>query len=172
MKKFKSIPALVLVVVFAFTGLTFAAGFGAAAVTPEKDYAVADMLTYALQDEHLALAEYQAIVDTYKVSRPFSNIMRAEKQHIAWLLPLFEQYAIEVPEIDASEHIVLPDSLSEIHAAGVQAEENNIAMYETFLADDDLPDDLRDVFLRLLAASENHLRAFSRQTAGVSRNRR
>ncbi|MCK5008763.1 MAG: DUF2202 domain-containing protein [Spirochaetales bacterium] len=36
---------------------------------------------------------------------------------------------------------------------------DNIAMYESFLQED-LPEDVRDLFERLQQASENHLRAF------------
>ena len=50
-------------------------------------------------------------------------------------------------------------SLTEAYQAGVNAEVNNIAMYETFLAQE-LPDNVRAVFESLMRASENHLRAF------------
>ena len=40
------------------------------------------------------------------------------------------------------------------------AEVHNIAMYEAFLKQEDLPDDVRAVFEALTRASGNHLRAF------------
>ena len=52
--------------------------------------------------------------------------------------------------------------LTESYQAGVNAEVNNIAMYETFL-DQNLPDNVRVVFESLMHASENHLRAFQNQ---------
>jgi hypothetical protein len=48
---------------------------------------------------------------------------------------------------------------------GVEAEIDNIKMYEKFLTAK-LPDDIRDTFERLKKASGNHLRAFQR---GLSR---
>ena len=40
---------------------------------------------------------------------------------------------------------------------GVEAEIENIAMYESFLKRE-LPDDVREVYKRLKATSQNHLR--------------
>ncbi len=90
---------------------------------------------------------------------PFSNIIRAEVTHISLLLPLFETYGYIAPADTASEHVVMPKDLKTAFEIGVQAEIDNITMYESFL-DRDIPDDVRDVFERLKAASENHLRAF------------
>ena len=68
-----------------------------------------------------------------------------------------------MPEDDAKEHLALPKTLDEIYQLGVQAEENNIAMYNAFLSREDLPEDVQSVFERLLRASQNHLSAFSNQ---------
>jgi hypothetical protein len=117
------------------------------------------MLTYAMQDESIARAEYAAILDTYGSVRPFTNIIRAEESHIASLLPLFEAYGIAVPADESESLVTTVPSLTEAYQTGVSAEVNNIAMYETFL-DQNLPDNVRAVFESLMRASENHLRAF------------
>ena len=44
------------------------------------------MLTYAIQDEYLALAEYELIIEKYGSMRPFSNIINSEKTHIDMFL--------------------------------------------------------------------------------------
>ena len=134
--------------------------FGAAALSEGKTYTVEEMLTYAIQDEYLARAEYKVIMDAYGEQRPFINIMRAEGVHIQRLLPLFTAYGVTVPEDTALELTVKPDSLAAAYEAGVTAEVNNIAMYEAFLKQSDLPDDVRAVFEALTRASGNHLRAF------------
>ncbi|NLI55294.1 MAG: DUF2202 domain-containing protein [Clostridiales bacterium] len=120
------------------------------------------MLTYAVQDEYLARAEYALIMDEYGSIRPFTNIMKAEDTHVAALLPLFETYGIASPADESASHTASPASLTNAFEAGVNAEVNNIAMYETFL-DQDLPSDVRAVFTSLMRASENHLRAFQNQ---------
>ena len=132
------------------------------ALSDDGIYTLEEMLTYALEDEYLAQATYQAIIAEYGNIRPFSKIVLAEQTHIDLLLPLFETYGIEVPANDAALNVVLPDSISSALATGVEAEKFNIALYETFLSQVDLPDDLQAVFEYLQTASQNHLAAFSK----------
>ncbi len=139
--------------------VTSLAGYGSAGALSDSDLTLADMLTYALQDECLAHAEYAYIIDTYGSVRPFTNIIRAEETHIEALLPLFETYGVTAPEDDASTRIAKVASLTEAYEAGVDAEIDNIAMYEAFLQED-LPSDVRTVFESLMRASESHLQAF------------
>jgi hypothetical protein len=120
------------------------------------------MLTAALLDEYLAQATYEQIINTYGDVKPFTKIVLAEQQHINLLLPLFETYGITVPENQAASQVVLPDSIASALATGVEAEKANIAMYEAFLAQDNLNDDVRSVFELLKTASEHHLAAFSK----------
>jgi hypothetical protein len=120
------------------------------------------MLTYAIQDEYLAYAEYDKIIDAYGAQRPFINIIKAEEPHISALEPLFTEYGVTLPENTAADYAAVPATLAEAYQAGVDAEISNTAMYETFLEQDGLPDDVRAVFTALKNASENHLAAFQR----------
>lgn len=157
------ITALALIMMLTLTTASLASdNYGALAVREGNTYPLEQMLTYALQDEQLALAEYQAILNAFDTDRPFSNIIKAEEHHVSLLLPLFAAHGIAVPENTAQEHVTLPATLKEVFAVGVEVEVNNIAMFNTFLAQNDLPDDVREVFEWLKRASENHLRAFER----------
>jgi hypothetical protein len=140
--------------------------FGAEGAAADQELTLEDMLNYAIQDEYLAHAEYQYIIDTFGTQNPFSNIIKAEETHISMLQPLFEQYNTSIPEDLAGEYLILPASVSEALQTGVTAEINNIAMYDTFLAQD-LPDDIRLVFEDLMAASEKHLEAFQKPRGRV-----
>ena len=137
-------------------------GYGSEGALKDDSLTLADMLTYAIQDEYLARAEYNWIVTSFGNARPFTNIMRAEETHIESLLPLFEIYAIATPADEGASHAVAVPSLTGAYQAGVNAEVNNIAMYEIFL-EQDLPENVRAVFESLMRASENHLRAFQNQ---------
>ncbi len=128
----------------------------------EDGYTLEEMLNYAIQDEYMAQAEYQAIIDTFGHVMPFVRIVEAEATHIEMLLPLFEAYGIVVPTNEAAQNVVIPETITSALATGVEAEENNIAMYLAFLAQDNLPDDVREVFEYLKTASEHHLQAFSK----------
>lgn len=167
MKTNKKFMAVALITMSILTStFTFAdtEGFGAAGASTDKSYTLEEMLIYAIQDEYLARAEYEAIMDKFDVERPFSNIMKSEETHISLLTPLFETYGYKLPSDTSDNHILLPGTVNETYAIGVEAEINNIAMYEKFLSGE-LPADVRDVFERLMNASENHLKAFER---GVS----
>ena len=137
-------------------------GYGSEGALGDDALTLADMLTYAIQDEYLARAEYNRILDENGSIRPFSNIIRAEQTHIDALLPLFDIYGIAAPADEGESRTASVANLTEAYQAGVNAEVNNIAMYETFL-DQDLPSDVRTVFESLMHASENHLRAFQNQ---------
>lgn len=165
-KRFKGMVVALLMMTIISSGFTFAdtENIGAAAASVDSSYTLEDMLIYAIQDEYLARAEYEAIIEAFDVERPFSNIMKSEETHIALLTPLFEAYGYEMPTDTSGEYTHLPSTLAETFAIGVEAEINNIAMYEKFLSQD-LPEDVRDVFERLMNASENHLKAFERGAA-------
>ncbi len=135
---------------------------GAQTALEDTDLTIEEMLTYALQDEYLALAEYQVIVGTYGEIRPFTNLINAETYHVSLLLPLFETYGVTLVDPITSDSIVAPDSITASIAVGISAEEANIAMYEAFLATPDLPEDVKAVFEQLLLASNRHLVAFSK----------
>jgi hypothetical protein len=140
---------------------SFAEGvdFGARGAEGKTGLSIDQMLTYAIQDEYLARAEYELIIDEYGSIRPFTNIIAAEQRHVDWVTKLLEEYGYTVPKDTSHRYVVLPKNLEESFETGVQAEIDNIAMYESFLRED-LPADVRDLFERLMRASENHLRAF------------
>lgn len=137
---------------------------GSKAAAADTSFTLPEMLTYAIQDEYTAKAEYAAIIDAFNgVARPFTNIINAETRHIDELMPLFETYQVMVPANQAADQTTVPATLAEAFAIGVDAEEKNIAMYESFLKQD-LPVDVRDVFENLRDGSLSHLAAFQRGT--------
>lgn len=164
---------LILIFLLSLTTVIWADNYGAAGALSQKDFTLEEMLVYAIEDEYLALREYEAIINKFDVERPYSNIAESEKTHISYLEELYADYNLERPEIDALNHILIPGSLREAAAIGIQAEIKNIAMYVKFL-EQDLPNDVRQIFETLLKGSENHLRAFQRQSEtsdGRGRNR-
>lgn len=131
----------------------------AEAVTPDELKDLEAMFTVLIKDEYRARAEYQAIIDEFGAQTPFTSLVRAETMHINALTRLFEVYGLDVPSDDGSKSAVVPDSLEEAYAIGVDAEKNNIALYDKYL-DQDLPTNVERVFTNLQKASENHLTTF------------
>lgn len=168
MEKLKKLTASILAVLvisgISVTAFATDTDFGSAAAQEDKTYTLTEMLTYAIEDEYLAYAEYQTIIDTFGAQRPFTNIQKAEATHMSLLEPLFTAYGVALPENTAADYTAIPATLLDAYKAGVTAEINNIAMYETFLRQD-LPDDVRLVFTSLKNASEKHLSAFERNVS-------
>ena len=125
------------------------------------------MLTSAIYDEYKAKAEYDALIDAFGSIRPFSNIVKAEANHIDALEILFETYHIKVPADNGAEFVVVPDTVFEALEAGTQAETSNIAMYEEFLKQR-LPQDVAYTFTALMNASQNHLAAFEQNLERIN----
>lgn len=142
-------------------------GYGAKGVLIDKELSLADMLMYAAQDEYIARAEYEAIIKEFDVIRPYSNIMRSEETHLDSLRDIYKTYNIEFPPDISKEQMIIPTTLLEAAKIGVQAEIDNIAMYEEFLKHD-LPEDIKDVFNTLMKGSINHLKAFQIQVDKLS----
>ncbi len=137
--------------------------------TPKLTPAVVDAILTALDDEYHAEAVYAATLDKFGAdTRPFCNIINAERRHQAALVKLMDKYQIDVP---ANAYLsgdkpfdAIPDSLKEACDIGVAAEIENARLYD----EDLLPTvagypDITAVFQALSGAStNNHLPAFQR----------
>lgn len=159
-----------LMLVFSLSG-ALAEGetaYGADAVKAGETYTLEQMLTYALQDEYLAEAEYKAVIGTFGALRPFINTLKAESSHIAELTALMKTHGIAVPENSAAQAVTAPATQEEALKAGAAAEEKNIAMYGIFLQQEGVPGDVQAVFTALKKASEKHLTAFTRNMSRAS----
>ncbi|CAM3827377.1 DUF2202 domain-containing protein [Mesobacillus thioparans] len=160
----------ILVCLFLFAGFSGAAqaqtqlpaDFGAKGALQDSSITLDEALVYAIQDEYLAQARYDAIIGKFGSIRPFTNIKAAEQQHINALLVLFQKYNKQIPEDNAKQYVSAPETLKDAFNQGVQGEIDNIAMYDKLKAIPGLPDDAKTVFTRLGDASKNHLRAFQR----------
>jgi len=135
--------------------------FGSEGSIQIEDPTLEQMLIFAIQDEFFARREYDYIINELGAKNPFTNIIKAEEQHISALKPLFDKYEITLPQDNSSEYIIYPETITEALETCVNAEINNIAMYEKFLSKE-LPDEVRTVFESLMNASKNHLDAFNR----------
>jgi len=131
-------------------------GYGAKGAAADKNLSVNDMLMYAVQDEYLA------IIDKFGNQKPYSNIVSAEETHLSFLKELYVSYGLDFPVDNSADHIVIPTNLLEAAETGVQAEIDNIAMYELFLTYD-LPSNVFKVFTELKNGSDSHLLAFQKQ---------
>ncbi|NJN29503.1 MAG: DUF2202 domain-containing protein [Synechococcales cyanobacterium RM1_1_8] len=109
-----------------------------------------------------AKAFYQAVIDKFGPVRPFVNIVQAEDRHAQRWVVLFQQYNLPIPEDSFAGKAAAPDSLNAACELAINAEVDNIKMYDRFLEFIQEPD-LRDTILQLRSVSENkHKAAFER----------
>lgn len=164
MKRVIIVYASMVLCITPFFGEVKEAVWGAKAAASAKNPGIEQMLQYAIEDEYLARAEYEAIMKKFGTQPPFSNIIKAEETHIGWIVDVYKKLKLTIPEDRAKEFVVLPVSLEEAFKTGVQAEIDNIAMYERFIAEAVINTSenkyLQDLFVKLRDASKNHLQAF------------
>jgi len=104
-----------------------------AAVSPQDAKALND----ALDDEYLAEATYQAVLDKYPGARPFINIIEAERRHAERAKAEMDRLGINYEaENRHLGKIKAPASLLEACEQGVAAEIANIALYDRLLTHD------------------------------------
>jgi hypothetical protein len=124
--------------------------------------AEAEALRVALDDEYKAWSVYEQVIADFGAVRPFTQIQKAEENHIAALVTLFERYGLEVPANEYPGSMPSFDSLAEACEAGVQAEVDNAALYDQLFSLVDTPE-ISQVFTSLQQASQTkHLPAFER----------
>ncbi|MBK5252432.1 MAG: DUF2202 domain-containing protein [Peptostreptococcaceae bacterium] len=143
-------------------------GYGAKGAIADKNLSVYDMLMYAVEDEYLAHGEYSAIINKFGSQKPYENIILAEETHLAYLKEIYFSYDLEFPNDSSADHVVIPTDLLEAAKTGVQAEIDNIAMYELFLTYD-LPENVYEVFSALKSGSDSHLLSFQKQVERLSK---
>lgn len=136
--------------------------YGAKGALVDNELTIMDILLYAVQDEYLARGEYLSIIETFGSQRPYSNIIKSEETHLVYLKEVFDSYGLDFPNDESIDHIIIPDNLLEAAKTGVQAEIDNIEMYELFLSYD-LPENVIEVFSSLKNGSHSHLAAFQKQ---------
>lgn len=120
------------------------------------------ILDEALEDERKAEATYAAVLAKFGEVRPFSNIIDAERRHSSAIERQMARLGFPIPPNSWEGRAPVPASLAEACRDAVQAEVENIALYDRLLptiADSTV----RQVLENLQAASrENHLPAFRR----------
>lgn len=149
--------------VLAMLALMVGVALPAMAATTTTTTTVETMLLNALHEERLAAATYQAIVDKFGEVKPFTNILKAEEQHIAAIENLLKVNGIEIPANNITA--TAPKTLEESYALAINVEKEDIALYEEMYPN--LSDSMiKAVFTRLMNASKQHLQAFEAYAKG------
>ena len=130
--------------------------YGAKAAAFDMNPSLGNMLVYAIEDEYLARQEYELAIKALGDVKPFPSIINSEVNHIEWLKKLLLEYNCSIPVDNSASFLDLPENLKNALEFGIEAEIENINMYESFLKKD-LPENVVPVFTKLRDASKGHL---------------
>ena len=156
--------------------------FGALALAPGASAATPTTLTttqkaqikYLIEEEKLARDVYTYLSGKV-TTRKFSNIARSEQTHMNYLTTLITKYKLTNPTTGKAAGVFVNKDIQALYKAltvegsaglleaygvGVKIEEVDIASLKTLLAKA-MPVDVKAALDLLLAASYNHLEAFT-----------
>ena len=123
---------------------------------------VQKILLDALDDERKAEATYAAVIEEFGSVRPFSNIISAEQRHSRAIERQLDRLGFEIPDNRWVGKAEAPASLAAACKLAVEAEIENIELYDRLIPQIDDPI-VKQVFENLQDASRsNHLPAFKR----------
>ena len=169
MKKILGLALIVLILLFAsvkfneYQRNTYFTELDDNTVLEVETTELKSMLDILYQDEYNTKSTYEEIIDEFGPNILYNNLIQAEAQHMNALERIYTRYDIQIPNMDARTPN-LPDNLLDTYTLGKEAEEANIALYDKYL-DEDLPEDIRFTFERLMNASYHHLDAFNQAIA-------
>ena len=169
MKKILGLALIVLILLFAsvkfneYQRNTYFTELDDNTVLEVETTELKSMLDILYQDEYNTKSTYEEIIDEFGPNILYNNLIQAEAQHMNALERIYTRYDIQIPNMDARTPN-LPDNLLDTYTLGKEAEEANIALYDKYL-DEDLPEDIRFTFERLMNASYHHLDAFKQAIA-------
>jgi hypothetical protein len=167
-KKISTLLATILVSTIVLTPIA------SAAVPTTLTTSQKAQLKFLVEEEKMARDVY-TYLSTKVTTRKFSNIARSEQTHMNYMTTLLAKYKVWNPttnrkagvffnkEIQALYNSFIVEGavgLVEAYGVGVKVEEHDIATIEKMLLDN-MPVDMKAVLELLLAASYNHLEAFT-----------
>jgi len=121
----------------------------------------------ALRDERRGEAMYARVLKDHGDVRPFSNVVRAERRHAAFLEDALKARGLAVPAPPAGE-VPAYSSVKEACAAAVAFEVQNVALYDRLLAAGPVPDDVKRAFDHNRMASLDHHKPAFETCSGVA----
>lgn len=124
--------------------------------------ALKSALLEAINEEYKAHATYQAVIDKFGSTAPFSNIVSSEQSHIDAWKGLLTKYGIAIPEDPFLGKVTAPATVKEACATGVAAEKEDVALYDRLMKTVTQSDVLTVMQQQRDVSQNNHLPAFER----------
>lgn len=106
--------------------------------------------------------------DSEKSSKILQTIAVQERDHASWVLNLLQSRGLDIPSVTEAEERYWKETLPSIEsfetgcAVGAHAEKMRLERIEVICNDDEAPEDIREVFKKILKDEIFHERAFKR----------
>lgn len=124
---------------------------------------VQDALTKSLDNEYKLRDYYQAVINKFGDTRPFSMIIGAEDQHIAVLTSLFQKYGLTILADNWANQTYSLSTFQLACQTSVTYEQDTVDLYNNLSNQVTNYPDIMTVFTSIKeAAQNNHLPAFDK----------
>lgn len=148
---------------------------------PKADAELAKSLAFSREEERMARDLYAQIAKKYDDALPFSRITLSEQRHFDAMGTLLERYGVADPSKDLEPGSYADPAIQELYdgwlaqantslkdayQVGIALEKRDIADLQASLKTVKQPD-VKRVLERLLAGSQNHLRAYTAAADGT-----
>ncbi len=117
------------------------------------------ILSYALENQMIAKAEYRGMINKYGISKPFIKLLKTQEPYIDMINSLFKSYNLKAPNKNWEQTVRIPENVDIFYADSAIKEKNIVEMYKGFLSEE-IPDDIRAAVQKLMELSLNHIRLY------------
>jgi hypothetical protein len=132
--------------------------WGAESARTDNSLTLESMIKYAIQDEYLQRARYEYVEKNYKEQSFLIPITRDENIHVYRMLVLLSKYKIAIPSDKSNEFFFkFPKTLEASFALLIKSESDSLAMYEKFLEQTEVPEEVKLEFTKQRDDSKVHL---------------
>lgn len=132
--------------------------WGAESARTDNNLTLEKMIKYAIQDEYLQRARYEYVEKEYSEENFLTTLMKEENIHVYRMLRLLSKHKIAVPGDRSNEFFFkFPKTLEDAFVLLIKSEKDSIAMYEKFLQQNQVTEEVKIVFTKQVEDSKRHL---------------
>lgn len=132
--------------------------WGAESARTDNNLTLEKMIKYAIQDEYVQRARYEYVEKKYSKKEFMTTLAREENIHVYRMLELLSKHKITIPSDKSNEFFFkFPKTLEDAFVLLIKSEKDSIAMYEKFLQQNGVPEEVKIVFTKQIEDSKRHL---------------
>ena len=126
-------------------------------VKEDKNLSVEKMVKYALQNEYEKRDTYKFLVDRFINEKAFDEIYNNKKVSVSIIEAFANKQGVKIEKYKANKNINIYSNIKETKTAMRDSELENIIIYNTFINQKEVPQELILVFSRIKEISKMNL---------------